>query len=314
MPPEWAPHERCWMMWPYRDDFIWPDIARTQKDYASVAHAIRQFEALTMVVRKEDLVHAQQLCGDAIDFLVMDLDDSWARDAGPNFVKKGDQLAASLFHFNAWGDTYEHFARDAALGHRIAEHIGVRTFTNPIFMEGGGICVDGEGTILTTEQCVLNDNRNPGMSKADAEQVLCDALGGEKVIWLPGDPEDEETDGHIDGLACFVRPGVVLCEVASDDNPERQKNLAENWRALELATDAKGRALEIVPIVEASDADAVGERFCSSYINFYIANGGIVMPSYGIPADKVAEATLSEVFPDRKIAQIRVDDLVLGGG
>ena len=314
MPAEWGPHERCWMQWPYRGDHMWPDVSKTQEDYAAVAKAIRQFEPVTMIAGPDELSRAEELCGPTIDYLVMDLEDSWARDSGPNFVKNGDKLAASNFHFNAWGQKYERFRRDAAVGHSIAEFLGIPAFGNPLFLEGGGVCVDGEGTILTTEQCVLHPNRNPGLSKQEAERVLCDALGGETVIWLPGDPDDDETDGHIDGLACFVRPGVVLCEVASEDMPERRKNLRENWRALKRATDARGRSLEIIPIVEASDADPVGERYCSSYINFYIANGGIVMPSYGTASDDVAKETVSRAFPDRQLVSLRIDNIVLGGG
>lgn len=145
-------------------------------------------------------------------------------------------------------------------------------------MEGGGINVDGDGTILTSESCVLNENRNPGLTKADAERALYDALGGQKVIWVPGDPDDLETDGHIDGLACFVGPGAVLCEVGCPDFPDRHKDLQENLKALRKATDASGRKLEVVPIDEAFDADARSDRFCRSYVNFYIANGGIVLP------------------------------------
>ena len=313
MPPEWTPHARCWMAWP-RDMVIWDDLERTRAHFAGVAKAIRTFEPVTMVVDAEDLEGAKALCGDEIDFLVMPLDDSWMRDIGPNFLKRGEELAASIFHFNAWGQKYERYRNDAAVGHRIAEHIGIPTFSSNVFMEGGGIFVDGEGTVLTTEQCILNENRNPGLTKSAAEEILCHALGAEKVIWIPGDPADNETDGHVDGLASFVKPGVVLCETAHPGDAERQKQLGENWRALELATDAKGRKLELIPINEAYDADPVGERYCGSFINFYIANGGIVMPRYGIESDAEAQATLAAAFPDRKILPVEVDHIVIGGG
>ncbi len=314
MPPEWAPHERCWMQWPYRENFIWTDVSATQDAYARVAQAIRRFEPVTMIVPEEELKNAKSRCGADIDYLVMPLDDAWARDSGPNFVKRNDRLAASIFHFNAWGKKYDHYARDAAVGHRVAEHLNIPTFTSDIFMEGGGIFVDGEGTILTSEQCILNENRNPGLSKKDAETALCEALGASKVIWLPGDPLDDETDGHVDGLACFVRPGVVLCAVGNSDWPERQKDLGENWRALELATDAAGRKLQIIPIDEAFDVEEVGDRYCSSFINFYIANGGIVMPKYGAASDIDAQRTVTKAFPDHEVVAINVDEIVIGGG
>ena len=314
MPAEWEPHERCWMQWPDRDDFIWDDIGNTQTAFAQVAQAVRRFEPLTMIVSPGSLQIAQGLCGDDIDYLVMDLDDSWARDSGPNFVKKGSELAASIYHFAAWGGKYPHFRNDAAVGHRLSEHLDVATFTSNVFMEGGGINVDGEGTILTSETCILNENRNPGLTKAEAEKILCDSLGGEKVIWVPGDPDDLETDGHIDGIACFVRPGVVLCEVGSPDDPERCSVLQENLTALQKASDAAGRKLDIISIAEAYDADATSERFCRSYINFYIANGGIVFPSYGIPADTIAVDTIQSAFPDHEIATVDVNDIAIGGG
>ncbi len=302
------------MQWPDRDDFIWDDVGKTQSAFAKVAQAIRRFEALTMIVPPDSLEDARGLCGNDIDYLVMDLDDSWARDSGPNFVKNGDGLAASIYHFAAWGRKNPHIRNDAAVGHRIAEHLGVPTFTANVFMEGGGINVDGEGSILTSESCILNENRNPGLSKAEAEQILCDSLGGNKVIWVPGDAADRETDGHIDGIACFVRPGVVLCEVGSPDDPDRCNDLRENLAALQKASDAAGRKLEIMTIVEAHDADATSDRFCRSYINYYIANGGIVFPSYGIAADAVAVDTIQSAYPDHEIVTVDVNDIAVGGG
>lgn len=314
MPAEWEPHERCWMQWPDRSDFIWDDIQETQQAYARVAQTVRRFEPLTMIVSPTSLEHAQAKCGEDIDYLVMALDDSWARDSGPNFVKQDNKLAASIFHFAAWGGKYTHFRNDAAVGHRVAEYLGIPTFTSNVFMEGGGINVDGEGTILTSESCILNVNRNPGLTKAEAEQILCESLGGEKVIWVPGDPDDLETDGHIDGVACFVRPGVVLCEIGSPDHPQRCEDLHKNLSALEAVTDAAGRKLEIITIAEARDADATSDRFCRSYINFYIANGGIVFPSYGIAADEIAVETVQSAFPDHEIATVDISHIAEGGG
>lgn len=314
MPAEWAEHERCWMMWPYREGFVWHDVSRTQQAYARVAQTVRRFEPVTMLVCEEELENARSKCGEGIDFLVMPIDDSWARDAAPNFVKKGDLLAASIFHFNAWGQKYADYRNDAAVGHRIAEGLTIPTFTSNVFMEGGGINVDGEGTILTSESCILNENRNPGLSKTDAETILCEALGGDTVIWVPGDPQDLETDGHVDCLACFVRPGVVLCEVGCPDFPERYKDLQENLRALELATDARGNKLEIIPMGEAHDAEASSDRYCRSFINFYIANGGIVFPRYGTKSDEDAQETIARAFPGREIAPVDIEDIVLAGG
>jgi agmatine deiminase len=317
MPAEWEVHERCWMQWPYRENHFWTDIKQTQLAYARVARAVRKFEPVTMIVRGAELTTAQELCGKDVDYLVMDLDDSWARDSGPNFVTSGQELAASVFHFAAWGRKYDRIRSDAAVAHRVAEHLGVRTFSTSVFMEGGGINVDGQGTILTTETCILNKNRNPGITRAEAERILCEWLGGEKVIWLPGDPMDLGTDGHVDGLACFVRPGVVLCQVGCrDDDADRFKDLQENMKALESATDAQGRALEIIPIEEAYDAEDLGtEFFCRAYVNFYIANGGIVFPYYGgVPTDERAQAAVRRAFPHHRLEAVDIDHILIGGG
>ena len=314
MPAEWERHERCWMAWPCFEALWGPHLDGAQRGFADVARTIAQYEPVTMLAPESALEQAASLCGESVTIQCCDLDDSWMRDIGPNFLKRGDELGASIFHFNAWGGKYPQFRKDAAVGHRLAESLGVRTFSSPITMEGGGINVDGEGTILTTEQCILNDNRNPGMTKVEAEQRLCEALGGEKVIWLAGDPLDDETDGHVDGLTCFVRPGVVLAEHDPDPRSERHAMLMENIHALEAATDAGGRKLEIHLIEEAGEADALGDRFCSSYINFYIANGAVVMPSYGIAADDKAREVVQSCFPDREVAQVDVNAIAYGGG
>ncbi len=314
MPAEWEPHARCWMQWPHRPDFNWPDLGRTQIAYANVAKAIRRFEPVTMMVDEEGLANARALGGGDIDYFVVPLDDSWSRDSGPIFVKCGDELAASVFLFNAWGRKYERYNNDAALGHRVAEALGIRAFSANAFLEGGAIAVDGEGTVITSEQCMLNANRNPGMTKAEGERILCEALGAEKVIWVPGDPEDFETDGHIDALASFIEPGVVLCAVGTEALPERRKNLQENWKALAKATDARGRRLELIPIEEAFDAEATTDIYCSSYINFYIANGGIVFPRFGTDTDLSAQDIVRKLFPDRTLVAVDVTDIAPGGG
>lgn len=314
MPPEWAQHERCWMQWPYRSDFIWPDIRATQRAYAEVARAVARFEPVTLVVPAEHLADAEAQLGATVDYLVMEIDDSWARDSGPTFVKCGNELAATVFQFSAWGGKYEQVASDAVVGHRIAEYLGVRTYTSNTFMEGGGISVDGEGTILTTESCILNPNRNPGLDKAGAETLLCDALGGEKVIWLPGDPQDVETDGHVDCVACFAAPGVVLVNVGSPEAPERCREIEGNLRALERATDAAGRRLEVIPVTEAWEAEPGQETFCRSYINFYIANGGLILPRYGVSTDDQARRTIAGAFPGHRVETVDVNAIAIGGG
>ena len=181
-----------------------------------------------------------------------------------------------------------------------------------LVVEGGGFLSDGEGTLITAETCVLNPNRNPGMSKAHAESELCAMLGVEKVVWLPGDFTDTGTDGHVD----YVRPASVLCEVVADPADERFRIMAENRRALELSTDAKGRRFELAPIVEAprSAVPEGEEGYCRSYVNFYLANGAVIAPAYGIAEDAAALAMLARAYPDRQIVPVPLKDLFRGGG
>ena len=315
MPAEWEPHKRCWMAWPCREETWGDNLDTTRRSFAAVANAIGNFEPVFMLARTEDLATARRLCSENVSLIAADLDDSWTRDMGPNFVRNASgEIAAALFHFNAWGQKYSSWRRDAAIGHRIAEYLGMRTFSAPLFMEGGGINVDGEGTLLTTEQCVLNDNRNPGLGRDEAAQVLCELLGVDTVLWMPGDPDDTETDGHIDGIACFVKPGQVLVEICPEQGTERYDNMQANLAAIQGCRDAAGRELDIVTIEEAYEAERRNDIFASSYINFYIANGAIVMPGFGIDRDEDARRNIADLFPDREVVQVDISDIAIGGG
>ena len=315
MPAEWEAHERCWMAWPCRRSLWGAGFERAQRAYAAVANAIADFEPVTMLVLPEHKARAAGLCAAAVELLEFPLDDSWTRDTLPNFVvNSAGEVAGSLFQFNAWGGKYTHFRRDATLGHRLCEHLGLRSFTSALFMEGGGISVDGEGTVLTTQSCVLNANRNPRITKAQAEDELCEALGASRVLWIPGDPDDEETDGHVDGSACFVRPGVIMVEQSPSKGSRRDVACRPNLDALQGVRDAAGREIELLVIEEAHEALAKGDIFCSSYINFYVANGGVVMPGYGISRDRQAQETVQAAFPDREVVQVPINDIACGGG
>jgi agmatine deiminase len=315
MPAEWDEHERCWMAWPCRADFWGQGLGAAQKNYAGVANAIAEFEPVTMLAPPADVENCRSQCSGKITVLPVALDDSWLRDSGPNFVRnEAGKLAASIFHFNAWGGKHKPWGKDAAIGHRIAEYLGIPTFTSTIYMEGGGINVDGAGSVLATEQNVLHENRNPRLGKDEAGDILCNALGGEKVVWLPGDPEDTETDGHVDGIACFLEAGKVLVEICPAKGTARYDNMQANLEAVRSATDANGQAFEIEIIEEAYEADRQSEIFASSYINFYIANDAIVMPEFGIDRDQDARDTLARLFPEREIVQVNISAVAVGGG
>ena len=315
MPAEWHPHDRCWMAWPCRKDFWGSHLVGTQNAYADVANAVSQFEPVSMLCPPRDFDNARNLCGEKVEILAVELDDSWIRDSGPNFLLNGtDQLAASLFHFNSWGGKHAPWGKDAAVGHRIAEYLGIPSYTSTIYMEGGGINVDGEGTVLATLQNVLNANRNPGLTSTEAEHILCAALGAKKVVWLPGDPEDTETDGHVDGIACFTAPGKVLVEICPAVGTERHDNLQANLDAILGQRDAQGRELAVATIEEAYETERRSNIFANSYVNFYIANDAIVMPKFGIDRDDDARKTVQRLFPDREVVQIGISDIAVGGG
>ncbi|MCP3676006.1 MAG: agmatine deiminase family protein, partial [Gammaproteobacteria bacterium] len=298
MPAEWEPHERTWMMWPCRAE-VWGDMAATKADYVKVAQAIREFEALTMVVNPEDEQEARKLLGSEIDILVAPIDDSWARDAAPNFlINDKGQLAGSAWQFNAWGETYVGYDNDNAVGEQILESAGAAVFVSELVGEGGAVLTDGEGTILTTETCLLNPNRNPGWTKNEVEQELLRTLGAKKVIWMPGNADEDETNGHVDGLAQFIRPGVVLAEISYDMEHPWYDIMQDNINSLRGQTDAKGRELDLVFIEDAHGCDTIGEKFCTSYINSLICNGGVLIPKYGIDADDRAVAVYQRLFPE----------------
>ena len=313
MPAEWAPHTCCWMAWPCREG-LWENDEATQIDYANVANAIAQFEPVRMLVPSHKLEDARRLLGTGVEVVEMDIDDSWARDSGPNFLVGGERLAGSHWTFNAWGEKYHPYDRDATMGSRILELAGADCFPSWLVAEGGGVTVDGEGTVITTESCFLNKNRNPVRSRKEVEDELCRTLGAEKVIWIPGDPEETETDGHIDGIAAFIEPGRVLVEVNPDKTDPHYHVSVENAAALKEATDARGRKLELDFIDEGIYHEGTWNGGCSSYVNSYLANGAVIVPGYGYDRDASAVETYRRIYPDRDVVQVPITSLALGGG
>ena len=322
MPAEWARHAATWMVWPH-NQALWESgwrvtLPRVQEDFARVANAIARFEPVKMVVDPSAVASAKALCGPNIELIELPVNDSWCRDSGPSFVCHAQQgLAGVSWRFNAWGGKSAHDL-DEGLARRALNHLGLPCFGTPLSNEGGAIHVDGEGTLITTESVLLNPNRNPGVSKAEMEDVFSRLLGVTKTIWLPGDPDyvtGDMTDGHVDGVCAFARPGVLLIDATHDKNSVYAEVARENRRVLELATAAQGRKFELIELFEASDAvDTDAEVFCASYTNFYIANGAIIMPAYGIPADDEAAAVLAKTFPDREVVPVRINHLAHGGG
>jgi agmatine deiminase len=317
MPAEWAPHAGCWMAWPKRAELWREYLEAARDDYVRVAQAIAGFEPVTLLADPEQAADARSRCGPSVNVVPMPIDDSWLRDSGPTVVvDPAGRRAAAAFTFNAWGGKYQPFDRDAALGVALAALAGIPAYRSTLVVEGGGFLSDGEGTLITAETCVLNPNRNPGWTKAEADAELRAMLGIKKVIWLPGDATDTETDGHVDGYVAFVKPAAVLCEVVADPEDPRYAIMAENRRVLETETDARGRRFELLPIVEAprSAVPRGQEGYCRSYVNFYIANGAVIAPAYGIAEDASAALTLRRAYPGRTLVQVALNDLFRGGG
>ena len=200
------------------------------------------------------------------------------------------------------------------MGGLILDHVGARRFASPLIAEGGGITVDGEGTVITTESCFLNKNRNPDWTREEIDAELCRTLGAEKVIWIPGDPEETETDGHIDGIAAFIEPGRLLLEVNPDKTDPHYEVGMKNLAALKGVTDAKGRKLDIEFIDEGIYHEDLWNGGCSSYINSYLANGAVIVPGYGYDRDGAAVETYQRLYPDREIVQVPINNIAIGGG
>ncbi len=312
---EFEPHAKTWMAWPHRQDLYGARLPDMQRAYADVAKAIAQFEPVSMVVHPDHTQSARALLADAIEIVALPIDDCWIRDSGPTFLKRSDGgLAGVSWRFNAWGGKHAPFDADDALAGRVLAYEEADTIRSFLHCEGGSLACDGDGTLIVTETSLLHPNRNPGLSKAWVEQELTRMLNVEKVVWLPGDPLDLETDGHIDGMCCFVRPGVVMFEYNPDPSDLHGRILADNLAALKSQTDARGRSFEVIPIPEAYDVEATSEIFARSYINFALTNGGVVMPTFGRPSGDEAKAAVARAFPDRRIVTVDMGAVAPGGG
>jgi len=315
MPAEFEPHAATWMAWPCREEIWGAELGAVKDDYANLARTIARFEPLHMVAPPHLAAEARQVCGPSVQIIDLPIDDSWTRDSGPTFlVNDRGGLLATGFTFNAWGGKYHPHDKDAQLARQIAAHLDVPLAPSAMVLEGGSIFSDGEGTLLTTESCLLNPNRNPGLRKSAIEAELRRMLGVQKIIWLPGDPTETETDGHIDGLMALAAPTRALVEQIDDPADPRHEILRENRRALELAVDARGRRFEIASIEEASAEVARGPRYCRSYANFYVLNGAVIAPAYGLDSDWRVEELLGRAYPSRRVVMLPIGRIAIGGG
>lgn len=303
------------MAWPCRIE-LWGDGLGAAADaYAAVARAIARFEPVTVVAPPDRAANARALCGPDVTVEVLPLDDSWMRDIGPTFLcdGKGD-LAGVSWRFNAWGEKYPTYADDAGLAGRLLDKLKVERFEAPYVLEGGAFHGDGEGTLVVTESVLLNTNRGGPSTRDEMEAVLEDWLGIRKVIWLPAGLAEDETDGHVDNVACFTAPGKLLALAAPSSDDPNHGILRCNLAVLESETDASGRPLDVTAIEQPTLRDDRGRPLAASYINFYVANGGIVMPKFSTAHDAAAAAIVQAAFPDRELVQVDARAIVRGGG
>jgi agmatine deiminase len=306
------------MCWPARHECFGgaEGALRAKQAYARVARAVSGFEPVTLAARPVDASEARLATGGKVDVVEIPLDDSWARDFGPTFLTGTNRrLAGVHWVFNAWGRKYHPYANDMNFARRVMEATGGAAYAAPLVCEGGALHTDGRGTVLTTEQCLLNPNRNPGLPRADVEEVLRLYLGARKTIWLGDGFADDETDGHVDNIACFAAPGRVILGIPPRTHPDFTP-VQEAMRRLKLARDAEARSLEIIELPQPRKARQSwsGTLLPASYVNFYLVNGGVIMPAFGDKNDEQARTILAQCFPDRDIMQVDAVDIVQGGG
>jgi agmatine deiminase len=318
MPAEWAPHERCLIAWPTSSRAYWGEYyLLAQATHAAVARAVARFEPVLVIAAPGEGGNAASYCGsDDIEVVELPIDDSWIRDNGPYFLLgPGGERAVADFPFNSWGEKYLPYDKDARVTELLCEKYGWRRFAAPMVLEGGAFTVDGEGTLITTESCLLHPSRNPRLSRDHQEEILRDYLGAEKVIWLAaGRTEATDTDGHVDGVCHFVAPGRVILHMVHEPDHVDYENFKENRRRLDEASDARGRSIEVVEMDRRTTTDIGGKHLTVTYVNSYQANGGLVVPTAGTSFDERGLERLREIFPAREIVGVPTPVLAYGGG
>ena len=343
MPGEFDAHDGSIMIWPKRPGSWNYGAKKAREAFAAVAAAIAESENVYMLAEPDVAGNAREMLGafgnERIHVIEMESDDAWARDVGPTFVVNKEGLVRGIdWEFNAWGGDvdglYAHWEKDDLVAGRFCEAMGYECYeARPFVLEGGSIHSDGEGTVLVTEACLLSAGRNPSLSKGEIEEKLKAYLGAKKVIWLERGIYNDETNEHVDNICAFVRPGEVVL-AWTDDEDDPQYAMSESClRILKQETDAIGRKLKVyklpvpkVPVCvsekdllgydfeEGEDVREPGERLAASYVNFYISNGGVIVPQFGDEHDETAVKILSEVFPERKVYPIAAKEILLGGG
>jgi agmatine deiminase len=310
MPAEWAPHERTIVCWPAREKMWQERFADAKAEHAAVVNAIAAFEPVTLAVDPSQEAEARAAVRGDVELVAIPLDDSWSRDSGPIFVTRDGRRAGVHFGFNAWGETFKPYDRDAEFGARVLAHLGEeRVDARDLILEGGSIAVDGAGTLITTEQCLLHPNRNPALSREQIEARLRETLGVERIVWLGlGLVEDDDTDGHVDNICAWIEPGKVLLQTVADEADPNYGHCRENARRL---ADA---GIEVIELDVLPRLDVDGPPTVVPYVNYYIANGALIVPVTGAETDADALALLERLYPGREAVPVSGTTLALGGG
>lgn len=338
MPAEFGPHEGCIMIWPERADSWQYGAVAARKAFSQVAEAIARSEKVTVCASFAQYDTAREMLSDSIRVVEMSSDDSWARDYMPTFVVNQDgERRAIDWGFNAWGGLYDGlyfpWDKDNKMARKMCDLLDTDVYDCRHFiLEGGSIHVDGEGTIMVTESCLLSEGRNPQMSKNEIEEMLKQYLGGQKVLWLPCGIYKDETNEHVDNICAFTSPGHVVLAWTEDKKDPQYAMSKACLDYLQHQTDARGRKICVhkLPLpkpicMTEEECEGLihwdgeptredGERLAASYVNFYIANGAVVMPAFGDEADKKAQEMLNELFPTREIIPIDARNILIGGG
>ena len=324
MPAEWSRHRATWLSWPHNRE-TWPtQLERVREVWLRMIQLLSPQERVCLLVNDEPtrqdvirrLTNARAALDNVTIFQIPTV-DVWMRDYGPTFVIRDSQEKALAFNdciFNGWGGKYESYEEDEQIAKEIASLLRVPVFNHPVVLEGGSIEVNGLGTCLTTEQCLLNKNRNPHMSRREIEEFLKDSLGGDQVIWLGQGIVGDDTDGHIDDIARFVNPATIVCIVEENSKDTNYSLLQQNLERLQAARDQNGNKLSIVPLPCPGPVYYEGARLPASYANFYIANGVVLVPLFDDPCDVKALGILQELFPDRKVVGLPCTAVVAGLG
>jgi agmatine deiminase len=318
MPAEWERHEATWLAWPKNPLTFPPEILGTVEDtYAKMVRALARGEKVNVLVDDEKArKRVSGIVGDVPNVVYhrVKTADVWMRDYGPIFVRRGDSLTATKWRFNAWGDKYEELKADDSAGLRVAEIAGYPVVSPGIVLEGGSIDTNGRGTCLTTEQCLLNKNRNPALSRTQIESHLKRFMGFDNIVWLKEGIVGDDTDGHVDDIARFVGSDTVVCMVERDAGDANHAALKRNLDLLEDARDERGRKLKIVTVDMPKKKVGGEERLPASYANFYIANAVVLVPVFGDANDGAALAKMKGVFPGREVIGLNCESLVYGFG